>query len=177
MRRCSFSKAVAIEIGTAIDKVLERCDMKLAKSVVAATSFAILIAGTSSALTHSQLTLRKVAAADAQGPIFAGPDAIKRNIQGQPSADVSLMVSSDRKFQSGMFKAGASRFEFKERSYGVDEFMLIISGSATLTSPTGDRITLGPGDSITIPAEWRGVWETPGLTKYYVIYSRDKPSI
>jgi uncharacterized cupin superfamily protein len=74
-----------------------------------------------------------------------------------------------------MFKAGASRFGFKDRGYGVDEFMLIISGSATLTSPSGSKITLGPGDAVTIPAEWRGVWETPGLTKYYVIYSRARP--
>jgi uncharacterized cupin superfamily protein len=144
-------------------------------AVVLGVLAAMLIFGSSLARAQADVPLRKVTAADAQGAVFTGPDAVRRDIQGLPSADVSLMISGDRKFQSGLFKAGARRFEFKDRGYGVDEFMLIISGSATPTVPSGSKITLSAGDAITIPAEWRGVWETPGLTKYYVIYSRDKP--
>lgn len=134
----------------------------------------VIVIALMSAMANAQTAPRKVTAAEAHGPIFSDAGAKKRDIQGQPSTDVSLMRSSDRHFQSGMFQAGASRFEFRDRSYGVDEFMLIVSGSATLTALDGTKITLGPGDAITIPAEWRGIWETPGLTKYYVIYSRDK---
>ena len=31
------------------------------------------------------------------------------------------------------------------------------------------------GDSVIIPAEWTGIWDTEGYTKIYVIYSPGKP--
>lgn len=102
------------------------------------------------------------------------PAVVRRDIQGEPSADLEMMLSSDRRFQSGVFQAGASRFEFVDKSYGVDEFMLILSGQATLTNADGSVIELTAGDAVTIPAEWRGVWQTTGLTKYYVIYMRGR---
>jgi len=102
------------------------------------------------------------------------PAVVRREIQGEPSADLEMMRSSDRKFQSGVFQAGPSRFEFIDKSYGVDEFMLIVAGQATLTNADGSVVELTAGDAVTIPAEWRGVWQTNGLTKYYVIYMRGR---
>ena len=104
---------------------------------------------------------------DAPGVVVAGKGA------GRTRDAVSLMAP-DRKFESGMYEAGPSHAEWKDKGYGVDEFMLFVKGSVTLTSADGQVTTLGPGDAVTIPAEWRGTWDTKGYTKYYVIRSRDK---
>jgi len=83
--------------------------------------------------------------------------------------DVRTMLSSDRKFDSGMYQAGASRFEIDD-AYGVDEFMYFLKGSVTLTSADGSVQVINAGEAVTIPKEWTGVWETEGYTKIYVIY-------
>ena len=69
-----------------------------------------------------------------------------------------------------MYKAGKSRFEITE-PYGVDEFMLFLEGSVTLTSTDGSQMTINAGEAVTIPKEWTGVWETEGYRKIWVIYS------
>ena len=117
----------------------------------------------------------KIPAAEAGGAIFDRKQAIVSGEGSGQTRDVITMMSADKRFESGMYKAGPSHAEWKDKPYGVDEFMLFTSGSVTLTSADGTAMVLGPGDAVTIPAEWRGTWDTKGYTKYYVIRSRDKP--
>ena len=117
----------------------------------------------------------KIPAAEARGAIFEGKDVIVAGEDAAQTRDVISLMSPDKRFESGMYKAGPGHAEWKDQPYGVDEFMLFTSGSVTLTSADGTVTRLGPGDAVTIPAEWRGTWDTEGYTKYYVIRSRDKP--
>ncbi len=119
------------------------------------------IAGAQEVLKPSKITKEEV-----QGKIFERPSLITEE---NGNLDVRTMLSSDRKFDTGMYKAGASRFEITE-PYGVDEFMYFIEGSVKLTSSDGSVMTVNAGEAITIAKEWTGIWETEGYSKIYVIY-------
>ena len=86
--------------------------------------------------------------------------------------DVTTLLSSDKKFGSGMYRSGKVRFEIDE-PYGVDEFMYFLEGSVTLTSSDGTVQVIPAGTAVTIPKEWTGTWDTDGYTKMWVIYSAD----
>ena len=131
--------------------------------------FAVLLCGLPVAVIAADIAQpAKIPKGEAAGTIFKRPGVVVK----KDTRDVITMMSTDRKFESGMYKAGPSHHDFKDKDYGVDEFMLFVTGSVTLTSADGTVTTLGPGDAVTVPAEWRGTWDTPGYTKYYVIYSR-----
>ena len=108
----------------------------------------------------------KISKDEVAGKIFERENLIKEE---SGALDVRTMLSSDRKFDSGMYQAGASRFEITE-PYGLDEFMYFLKGSVTLTSADGSVQVINAGEAVTIPKEWTGVWETEGYTKIYVIY-------
>jgi uncharacterized cupin superfamily protein len=112
-----------------------------------------------------------IPAAEAKGPVFDRPGVVVAH----GTRDAISVMTGDRMFNSGMYEAGPGHAEWKDKDYGVDEFMLFTKGSVTLTSIDGTVTKLGPGDAVTIPAEWRGTWDTQGYTKYYVIRSRGKP--
>jgi len=111
--------------------------------------------------------------ADIAGKIFERPDmAATTQKDGHKTLDVTSMLSSDKKFGSGMYRSGKVRFEITE-PYGVDEFMYFLEGSVTLTSSDGSVQVIEAGEGVTIPKEWTGVWDTEGYTKIWVIYSED----
>lgn len=114
----------------------------------------------------------KLSKEDAAGPIFEQPNVKTKTEHGKTVRDNIVTMSSDKKFETGMYQAGASHSEMKDRPYGVDEFMLFTSGAVTLTSLDGTVTELKAGDAVVVPAEWRGTWDTKGYTKYYVVYSR-----
>jgi uncharacterized cupin superfamily protein len=91
---------------------------------------------------------------------------------GNVTLDVRTLLSSDKKFASGMYRAGKSYWEAKD-AYGVDEFMYFLEGGVKLTSSDGTVQTINAGEAVTIPKEWTGIWETDGYTKIWVIYSAD----
>ena len=80
----------------------------------------------------------------------------------------------DKKFDAGMYRSGKVRAEIKE-PYGVNEYMHFLEGGVTLTSSDGTVTEIRAGDSVVIPADWTGVWDTEGYTKIYVIYSPGGP--
>ena len=138
-------------------------------------SLAIGLAATTTAAAAQVVHPAKIAAAESSGAIFDRKEVIVAGEGAKQTRDVITLMTADKLFESGMYKSGPAHEEWKDKDYGVDEFMLFVSGSVTLTSPDGQVTTLGPGDAVTLPAEWRGKWDTEGYTKYYVIRSRGKP--
>ena len=130
----------------------------------------IVMPGQASAASPSPQPV-KISKAEAEGPVFEHPDVTVETIEGALTKDRIILNSSDGRLNSGMYKSGPSHEVF-DGPYGVDEFMLFISGSVTLTSRDGTVTKLEAGDAVTIPAEWEGTWDSPGYTKYYVIYDR-----
>jgi|TARA_B100000315_G_C14584615_1_gene592253 uncharacterized cupin superfamily protein len=107
------------------------------------------------------------------GEIFGRTDAARtEHADGHVTFDVTSLMSSDKKFASGMYQSGKTRYDITE-GYGVDEFMYFIEGSITLTSQDGARQVVRAGEAVTVPKEWKGVFETDGYTKFWVIYSAD----
>ena len=114
----------------------------------------------------------KISKEDTAGKIFERPDMIETDHGGNVTLDVTTLLSSDKKFASGMYRSGKVRSVIDE-PYGVDEFMFFLEGGVTLTSTDGTVTTIGAGEGATIPKEWMGVWDTDGYTKIWVIYSED----
>ncbi len=115
----------------------------------------------------------KISKADMSGSIFEREDMTRtEHDNGNVTLDVTTLLSSDKKFASGMYQSGKSYFEATD-PYGVDEFMYFIEGSVTLTSSDGSVQTINAGEAVTIPKEWTGIWDTDGYTKIWVIYSED----
>ena len=139
---------------------------------------AVLIATIGAALASIQLeggsvvTPAKISAADMTGSIFDRSNMIEMTEDGNTTLDVTTLLSSDKKFASGMYQSQKVRFEVTE-PYGVDEFMYFIKGSVTLTSADGSVLVINAGEAVTIPKEWTGTWDTEGYIKIWVIYSED----
>lgn len=114
----------------------------------------------------------KLSKTDIAGEVFDRPEMIEHTTDGNTTLDVTSLLSSDKKFGSGMYRSGAVRFEITE-PYGVDEFMYFLEGGVTLTSSDGFVQVVNAGEAVTIPKEWTGVWDTQGYTKIWVIYSED----
>ena len=114
----------------------------------------------------------KISKEDIAGKIFDRKNMIETDHGTHTTLDVTTLLSSDKKFASGMYRSGKVRFEANE-PYGVDEFMYFIEGSVTLTSTDGTVQIINAGEAVTIPKEWTGVWDTDGYTKFWVIYSED----
>lgn len=114
-----------------------------------------------------------VTQAEIGGSIFEGANRTEHG-DGHVTLDVTSLVSSDKKFTSGMYRSGKTRYEFTE-GYGVDEFMYFVEGGVTLTSADGTVQIVRAGEAVTVPKEWMGVFETDGYTKFWVIYSAAGP--
>lgn len=126
-----------------------------------------------SAQHEGVVTPAKISKDDLTGSIFEREDMIRTEHEsGNVTLDVTTLLSSDKKFASGMYQSGKSYFEATD-PYGVDEFMYFITGSVTLTSSDGTVQTINAGEAVTIPKEWTGIWDTEGYTKIWVIYSSD----
>ncbi|WP_241505765.1 cupin domain-containing protein [Parahaliea mediterranea] len=146
-----------------------------ARSTVLCTSMATLLTallGAPLALADDVIKPAEMSKADLAGKLFEHPDTSKTERDNGTVLDVTSLLSSDKKFASGMYQAPASRWEITE-PYGVDEFMYFLEGGVTLTSSDGSVQTIEAGEAVTIPKEWTGVWETEGYTKIWVIYSED----
>ncbi len=124
---------------------------------------------------HHETTVipAKISKVDLSGKIFEREDMLEtKHDSGNVTLDVTTLLSSDKKFASGMYRSGKSYFEATD-PYGVDEFMYFLEGSVKLTSSDGTVQTINAGEAVTIPKEWTGIWDTDGYTKIWVIYSED----
>jgi len=143
------------------------------KRTLLVASFAMLLSGALYAGHHETVKPAKMSADDIAGDTFERTDMLETtHDDGHTTLDVTSLLSSDKKFASGMYKSGKVRIEIDE-PYGVDEFMYFLEGSVTLTSSDGSEQVINAGEAVTIPKEWTGIWETDGYTKIWVIYSAD----
>lgn len=124
--------------------------------------------------SHAQDALHpaEMSRADIAGAIFQRPDTVIEGTGNDTVMDITSLLSSDKKFASGMYSAGPSR-EVIDEPYGVDEFMYFLEGGVTLTSSDGTVNVIDAGEAVTIAKEWTGIWETKGYKKIWVIYSHD----
>ena len=143
---------------------------KAAVTMLMMGTFAIAIAAHHE---ESAVLPAKMSKAEVAGAIFdrEGMSETKHD-DGHVTLDVTSLLSSDKKFSSGMYRSGKTRSEITE-PYGVDEFMYFLEGGVTLTSSDGTVTEIKAGDAVTIPKEWTGIWDTDGYTKIWVIYSED----
>jgi uncharacterized cupin superfamily protein len=116
----------------------------------------------------------KMSKAQIAGGIFEDYEPIVHENNGNVTHDVEIFLSPKKEFDAGMYRSGKVRAEINE-PYGVHEYMHFIEGGVTLTSSDGTITEIGAGDSVVIPADFTGVWDTEGYTKIYVIYSPDGP--
>lgn len=116
----------------------------------------------------------KMSKAQIAGAIFEDYEPVVKTHNGNTTHDVEVFRTESGLFDAGMYRSGKVRAEITE-PYGVHEYMHFLEGGVTLTSSDGTVTEIGAGDSVVIPADWTGVWDTEGYTKIYVIYSPDAP--
>lgn len=130
----------------------------------------IIFVGTAYADHHNEVIKpSQMTKSDIAGAIYERSDMTKSTTNGNTTLDVTDMLSSDGKFETGMYRSGATKMVIDE-PYGVDEIFYIIEGSITLTSADGSVLTSGAGETLSIPKEWTGIWETDGYSKIWAIY-------
>lgn len=116
-----------------------------------------------------------ITSADFSAGLFGRPDVETSTEQSDlptpfQARDFMPFTSSDGKLFIGAYQtSGHHRYEIEE-PYGVDEYMHFLSGGVTLTSKDGTVMEVKAGDSIMVPKEWTGFWESRGYEKIYVIY-------
>ena len=142
-----------------------------AGTVKLASAVALVVTLSAGAVAET-LYPAKMSRDDIGGAIFERKGTVVTSDAGGEVLDITSLMSSDKRFASGMYRAGPSRVEIPE-PYGVDEFMYFIEGGVTLTSSDGTVTEIGAGEAVTIAREWTGIWETEGYTKIWVIYSED----
>lgn len=106
---------------------------------------------------------------EVQGQVFKRSTTVVEKDGDGTALDVTAYTSHDRKFTTGMYKAGPEH-EDHSKGYENDEFIFLIEGSIRLTSADGKVIVVGPGEAATIPKGWKGKWDTDGYTKLWAIY-------
>lgn len=99
---------------------------------------------------------------------FSPEIAVQKFPEGElTTKKVELFKSDDDKIRFGIFSESAYSYEFAE-AFGNNEYMYFVDGSVTLTSADGTVTNIEAGDAILLPAEWKGIWTTPGYTKVYL---------
>ncbi len=116
----------------------------------------------------------RISQAQVAGAIFEDYQPVVKTEDGNTTHDVEVFLSKDRQFDAGRYRSGKVRAEISA-PYGVHEYMHFLEGGVKLTSSDGTVTEVRAGDSVVIPADWTGVWDTEGYTKIYVIYSPDGP--
>jgi len=116
----------------------------------------------------------KMSKAQISGEIFKDYEPVISTQEGNTTHDVEVFRTESGQFDAGMYRSGKVREEINE-PYGVEEYMHFLEGGVTLTSSDGTVTEIRAGDSVVIPKEWTGTWETDGYMKIYVIYSPDGP--
>jgi uncharacterized cupin superfamily protein len=141
--------------------------LRLALSAAALVLITVSSAAAQAPASPAPLRPVKVTPAETKGPVFAR-NPPRANPPANGIQEYVMLRSSDRKLYAGVYKAGPS--DTMSDGWKHDEFMHFLEGSVKLTSEDGTVTQVNAGDAVTLPMGWKGRWETPGYTKYYVIY-------
>lgn len=87
---------------------------------------------------------------------------------------LNMLESTEKAFSSGFYSSDA--MDAPIDSYPYDEFCYFTAGSLTLTSADGSVENFAPGETAFIPKGWKGRWTTPGLSKFYAVYTAGGPN-
>lgn len=113
--------------------------------------------------THLALAQMDIGAFAAKATSFEG---------AQTEASVDLWVSADGRVSLGVWECTPGRFT-ADRA-GSTEFCHFLSGRVEMTHEDGSVQAFGPGDAITLPQGWKGVWHVvEQVRKIYVITLKD----
>ena len=135
------------------------------KSLIAIVA-SLALAQTTLANNHTAVLPAELSKVDLAWQIFERSDMTETTLDnGHITLDVTSLLSSDKKFASGMYKSGKTRVEVNE-SYGVDEFMYFLEGGITLTSSDGTVQTIESGEGSQFQRNGRVSSRPKGTGKY-----------
>ncbi|VVE15413.1 cupin [Pandoraea morbifera] len=157
--------------------MLQRSTRKAARLSAAALSMLALCSVLTPPAGAEPLHPVKLSRQALVGPIFEREDAVHDSEDGNDTVDVTSYTSGDRVFQTGVFQSGPVREEVRATpGYPYTELLVFLSGGARFTSRDGTVVEAGPGDAVTLPKGWSGVFESKGYTKLYAVYDPDAPA-
>ncbi len=90
-------------------------------------------------------------------------------LMGKPMQETNNMFTNeDENFFCGVWRSEEGKWSIE---YSEDEFCYMISGKAIICSEGGQCETVQAGDAFSIPAGFKGTWESIGhAQKFYAIY-------
>ena len=97
---------------------------------------------------------------------FVAPDAV----EGDPPKETGhvFFTNAEGNLTAGVWEA--TPYKEVSESYPVDELMVILSGSVTITDDEGHAETFSAGDAFVLPKGFKGTWENrEPVRKYFVI--------
>lgn len=156
--------------------MLQRSSHRMARTAATALMTLLTLALSSPGAGAETLHPIKTSRHALAGPVFDRDDAVHENEDGNETVDVNTYTSGDKAFQTGVFKSGPVREEIRSApGYPYTELLVFLSGGAKFTSSDGNVVDAGPGDAVTLPKGWTGVFESSGYTKLYAVYDPEAP--
>jgi uncharacterized cupin superfamily protein len=90
------------------------------------------------------------------------PDAYKDILVG---GELNMRVAtlfSGKELRAEIFESTPAKTNHRTRPTDGDEFVHVLSGKLILTEPSGTVHQYHPGDSLVLPAGYKGTWEMQG---------------
>ena len=90
------------------------------------------------------------------------PDAFKDILVG---GELNMRVAtlfSGKELRAEIFESTPAKTNHRTRPTDGDEFVHVLSGKLILTEPNGTVHQYHPGDSLVLPAGYKGTWEMQG---------------
>lgn len=90
------------------------------------------------------------------------PDAYKDIlVAGQLNMRVATLFDG-KELHASIFESTPAKTNHATRPTDGDEFVYVLSGKLILTEPAGTVYEFRPGDSLVLPAGYKGTWEMQG---------------
>ena len=90
------------------------------------------------------------------------PDAYKDIlVEGELNMRVATLFSG-KELRAEVFESTPAKTNHRTRPTDGDEFVHVLSGKLILTEPNGTAQEYHPGDSLVLPAGYKGTWEMRG---------------
>jgi uncharacterized cupin superfamily protein len=90
------------------------------------------------------------------------PDAYKDILVGGELKMRVATLFSGRELRAEIFESTPAKTNHRTRPTDGDEFVHVLSGKLILTEPNGTVHEYHPGDSLVLPAGYKGTWEMQG---------------